>query len=237
MDITKELTISQIWAAVSTVLLALLLFSKFFKDVLGIEAFGKKIYKGAPLVWKYIMRRAIFRKDMELKMDRMGKAVEEMNKQMQYNGGTSLMDAVRRIENMQAGQNLQLQDLARNLSYTVARMDINELCSERMCFRVNNEGACISINDAFLKQFGYIESDITGFSFENTIHEDDLPEARQKWQRAIDKCSRFYDEQRVYDKKGELYSVIVRAYPIVHDGKLKEFVGTIDITSKHEIKI
>jgi PAS domain S-box-containing protein len=115
------------------------------------------------------------------------------------------------------------------VNYNAIRMDINDMCSDRMCFRMDKVGACISINDAFLKFFGYSEHDIMDYSFENVIHEEDVPEMRLKWARAIEKKSRFSDEQRIVDVNGGVHHCLVRAYPIMDGENLMEFTGTIDL--------
>jgi PAS domain S-box-containing protein len=208
------------WEKILGVIAGVILLNQFLKEVFGISVIGKKIYKGAPMVWKWIMRSSIHRKEMDNKLDILIQDMKHVKVQVEYNGGSSMKDAVRRIE--------------QKVDYNVMRMNIMDMCSDRMTFKMDKNGSCTFINDSFLKCFGYAENDILEFSFENIIHEDDVPGIRLKWQRAIDKKSRFYDEQRIYDVHGTEFKVIVRAYPVIEDnGNLKEFYGTIDIINEN----
>jgi PAS domain S-box-containing protein len=97
-----------------------------------------------------------------------------------------------------------------------------------MVFKLDANGACFFINDSFLKRFGYTEGDIEGFNWESVIHEDDREDVKKKWQRAIEKKSRFYNEQRVFTQSGEVVNCKVIGYPVLENGHLKEFYGTVD---------
>ena len=222
MFLEINLTLTQVWLSVAAFIGAVLLIGKFFKDVFGIEAFGKRIYKGEPLIWKWMMSSSIYRAETQKQLREILDEQKRIRAQVEFNGGTSIKDAVQRIEERQIIMQSEVKQMA-------TRMDINDMCSERMRFKMDDSGACTFINDAFLKCFGYTEKDVLEFSFENLVHDADVPEMREKWTRAIEKKGRFYDEQRIIHINGEIYNCVVRAYPIIDNGILKGYEGTIDI--------
>jgi PAS domain S-box-containing protein len=68
-----------------------------------------------------------------------------------------------------------------------------------MLFKIAPDGKCFFINEAFLKHFGWHESDVLDFGFEDLVHDDDRPEIRLKWQKAIDTQANFKDTQVIRD--------------------------------------
>lgn len=212
-QLAKDATIAQLWAALSTAALIVVVMAKHFKDFL--EALPSLVK-----AWKYFQKKwfadAIFRKDVMTKLDNMNIQVLQVKKEVQYNGGSiTLSDAVKRLEKL--------------VLHNQGRRDITDLCSDRMIFRMNDEGACVFINDAFLKTFGCTESEILDFAFENLVHDDDVAEMRLKWQKAITTKTAFKDEQRIIDCNNVFHKCRVVAHPIVVDGRLIEFSGIIDL--------
>lgn len=204
------------------ILTLLLLASKFFKDVFGIEALGKKIYKGAPLIWKWFMQSSIFRKDVNDRLDLIMMKMGKIEEQVHTNGGGSMKDSLVRIEN-------DITEMKGQVKENASKNDARDMCSERWLFRLGKDGSCTFINDAFLKYFGYPESSVLGWEFENIVHDDDVLEMRNKWNMAIERKSKFYDEQRIMDIDGKVHDCVVKGYPICRDKELVEFYGTIDL--------
>jgi PAS domain S-box-containing protein len=207
----KGITLKDVLAAVGI----MLVFATLLKEVFGVSVIGKKIYKGAPMLWKWIIRNATYRKEMLNRMDMMLTDIRAVKEQVEYNGGASMKDAVKRIEGL--------------VKFHELRMDILDESNDRMNFRMDDHGACTFINDAFLKFFGYSEKDVLGFSWESIIADEDIEEVREKWDRAIEKANRFYGEYGICDIHGHCHQCVVRAYPICEGPLLKGFYGTIDI--------
>jgi PAS domain S-box-containing protein len=207
----KDVTLKDVLAAIGI----LLVFAGAMKELFGVSVIGKKIYRGAPLLWKWIIKMATYRKEVLSKLEEMTTDIKHVKCQVEYNGGSSMKDALRRIEEM-----VRFHDL---------RMDILDESNDRMNFRMDATGAIIFINDAFLKFFGYSEKDVMDFAWESTIRDSDLKHVQEKWTRAIDKQGRFYDEHGICDIEGICHECIVRAYPICEREILKGYYGTIDI--------
>ena len=191
------------------------LLAKLFTDWKEVVAAVKRAAKGVGMVWKWIMGSAIRRKEVSDKLDYI---VHELK----FNGGGSTKDAVKRIEHY-------LEQVAVLVDTCNRRMDISELANERMTFRVDAHGECTEVNEVFLKKFGYLEGDVLGFAFEQIVHNDDVPEMRIKWERAISSKGRYYDEQRIFKSNSEAVKCCVRAFPVLLRGELIEFIGYIEI--------
>jgi PAS domain S-box-containing protein len=211
--VLRGVTLKDVLAAIGI----LLVFATLLKEVFGVSVIGKKLYKGAPLLWKWIIKMATYRKEVLSKLEEMTTDLKHVKVQVEYNGGSSMKDALRRIEEM--------------VHFHGVRMDILDESNERMNFRMDSAGAVIFINDAFLKFFGYSEKDVMDFAWESLVRDEDLKHVQEKWTRAISKQSRFYDEHGICDIEGNCHECIVRAYPICERDVLKGYYGTIDIKS------
>lgn len=182
------------------------------KEVFGYDTFGKRLFTSIAGLLRNMISSQEFRKEVR-------EGMKAIRAQVETNGGTSLKDSVIRIE--------------KRLSLYIAKQEIYEDASERMLFESDNTGAVIFINDAFLKHFGYTDSDILGFGYEGVVHPGDRKEMREGWEYAIERGSKFTDEQRILNTRtGKYERCCVRAYPISEDGKLSQFAGTIDIINE-----
>ncbi len=195
------------------------LLTTLLKNVFGVNVIGKKIYE---LLWKWIMRSSIHRREMDFKMNTLLGSVAEIKHQVTFNGGSSLKDIV-------ASHTSMLSEMNTKLTFNQLRLDVNDMCSDRMTFKVDKHGACTFINDAFLKCFDYSEKDVLGFAFENLVHDEDVKEMRDKWARCIEKKTKFIDEQRIFTKDAKALNCLVRAIPLIEGDELHGFYGTIDI--------
>jgi PAS domain S-box-containing protein len=68
-----------------------------------------------------------------------------------------------------------------------------------------------------------------GFNWESVIHNDDIEDVRERWKRAIEKKSRYAEEQRIVCSDGKSVLVRVIGYPIIENGELREFYGTVNL--------
>ena len=214
----SHITLERLALLLTTLVTVSTVLEKFF----GINLIGKKIYKGAPALWKWVMGGTIFRKEMTKKVD-------EVLAEVTFNGGKSLKDIVKQLANITEQQTLMLVDMKSRMEFNTFRLDLSDMANDRMIFRLDKNGACTFINDAFLKFFGYTEHDVLKYSFESIIKQEDLPHLQEKIKRAIETENDFYSEHRICDIAGAEFPCIVRGFKILEQGKLKEFWGTIDI--------
>lgn len=192
----------------------LVAFTKTWKAIFGSE-FSTDVKKGFPMFMKWVFKDATWKTEMMNEL-------RQIKNEVAYNGGAvTLSMAFKQLE----ADNRQLK---RMVQHNKALRDITDLCSDKMIFRMNHEGACTFINDSFLKFFGWVESDVLDYAFEDVVHPEDVPDMRLKWQKAISTKKPFKDDQRIRDVNGVYHDCIVRAHPVVLDMELAEFSGTID---------
>lgn len=162
-------------------------------------------------------------------MERIAKQVEEIGKQVEYNGGSSMKDSLRRVEEQIQSVSVQLREVKGQVELNAQMNDFRDMISDKITFKVAPDGSCYRISEAFLRFFGWKDQDVLGYNFENIVHDDDVGEMRMKWQRAIDTQSQFQDEQRIRDVHGKYHRCIVKASPMSKAGVLVKFYGNIEI--------
>ncbi len=211
------------WQNILIFAAALKLLSDAMAGFFGINLIGKKIYKGAPAIWKWIIRGATHRREMDQKMNTVNTKLDVIVGEVSYNGGSSTKDAVKRIE-------AALGKISSTVDFNALRLESNDIINDRMTFQMDNTGALITINEIFLKKFGYTEEDLQGYAWENILADPDRLDAIEKWKRAIITGSRFFDEQTIYNSSGEPFQVCVRGFPQCDlNKKVIKFHGTIEI--------
>lgn len=204
------LTIVINWEKIIGFLGALVLVNSFLEKVVGINITGKKIYKGAPSFWKWIMRGAIFRKEIQDFMIDIKKQIDGMVLELNYNGGGSTKDQVRQIKNLLVALNGRVR-------FNEIRLDVSDILNDRMTGIMNKKGELVSINDVFLSRFGYPEEDVLRTGYESIVQDNDLNRLKVKWRRAVDTQSRFFEQINLYKKNGEVVPVCVRGFPDIDD--------------------
>lgn len=228
--IYKQLTIAQISAALGWAIIFLYGLVKCVKDFREVKESILYCFTYIKTVWLWTVKKMMWRKQFSellvgqrILLEKISKEQETIKKELAYNGGSSTKDAVRRIENTLA----IVQDV---LSENKALRKAQELCSAQMVFRMDENGACIFISDAFLKFFACQLSDVREFGYENMVHEEDVMEMRSKWNKAINTKTSFKDEQRIrHSGSGKYHSVSIQAHPVIIADQLKYFYGTIEI--------
>lgn len=207
----------------------ILTISKLFKDAFGIDAVGRRMIRFIPVFGKWLMKESIERKTQSQKIDR-------ILSELEYNGGGSLKDMVRALQRNMDTQIATTHMIQDAVNLNTLRLDIIDNVSYRMVFKLDREGSCFYVNDAFLKEFGYTDNDVEGFNWESIIHPDDREDVKKKWQRAIEKKSRYVNVQRIVTSDGITILCKVVGYPVIESGNLKEFYGTVDEISRPEPK-
>lgn len=198
------------WERILGLLGALVLINTFLEKVIGVNITGKKLYKGAPSFWKWVMRGAIYRKEVQDFMIQMTSALARIEAELNYNGGSSTKDQVRQIINL-------LTQLHARVRFNEIRLDVSDILNDRMTGVMNLAGELTAINDVFLTKFGYPEEDILRTGYESIVQDTDLNRLKVKWRRAVETRSRFYEQINLYKKNGEVVPVCVRGFPDIDD--------------------
>lgn len=218
MGAGKE-TLLTIIGALGYVFAIVVLMGKHFKDFLDVLPSLRKMLQYVQKKW---FSNAMFRADVLRFMNTFQLKLNEIEKEVKPNGGGSMNDRLARIE-------AKMEAVTDGIEYNRQVREINDKCAEAMIFKVAPDGSCYFINNAFLKFFGWQESEVVGFGFEDLVHDEDRPEMRLKWQKAIDTKTNFKDEQRIQDINGVWHTCQVTAYPVVIAGVLRKFKGIIEI--------
>jgi PAS domain S-box-containing protein len=155
--------------------------------------------------------------------------VEKIKHEVEFNDGSSLKDAVHRQIDATTQNHLLLELLQSQIALVNIRIEILDASNPQMLFRLSADLECIFINEAFLKFFGWLESDIKGFGWDVAICENDKDISIKKWKRARELKARYHNEQSLCDREGTEYRCLVRGYPIIENHVLKGFFGIVDL--------
>jgi PAS domain S-box-containing protein len=153
---------------------------------------------------------ALPRKVKQIEVD-----ITQIKKEVTYNGGLSMKDSIRELTAM-TGELLIISKA-------------REEWDDKMIFRLNEKGECTSINRAFLTHFKWLERDVLGKNWENIIKASDLPQVQEKIERAIESKADYRDEHYILTSEHDSELCRVQASPIIHEGLLRGFLGTIQI--------
>lgn len=222
----------QIIAAVGWAIVAIAALAKFFKDWKEVVQGVQRALKGVGVVWKWVMRSAIWRKDIEAQVTQIKSTVDVIKGEVTYNGGGSTKDAVKRVELQVGSLAVAIEQLLVRHDTVLARLQISALATGRVEFTMDKNGAWVAVNEVFVRQFGWDRQNVKGYAYENIIHEDDINEMRDKIKRAIAQCSRFMDEVRIKDSRGEYHKCCMQGIAICKGDELVEFAGFIEYLNK-----
>lgn len=142
----------------------------------------------------------------------LGTSVNKVKNQVTKNGGTSLLDAVNRIE-------LRLAELT---SLNEATHQLSQL----PMFKTNEKGECIWVNTAYTAATGKSIEDLKGHGWISIVHEDDRKEVIEEWEKSVKDDRRFEFTYRVVNAlQGVIHLVKCRSYPVILNHKIAGYLG------------
>jgi PAS domain S-box-containing protein len=167
--------------------------------------------------------RSVFRpafKNLSKLFDSLEK-IDVIYNQMFTNGGSTLRDAVNRIENritlVEKKQGVYMMDTAEGV------------------YETNASGEFTSVNRTMCKFLGRIESDLLGNGWLNSVSEEDRYRVDEAWDYAIKNQIEFEMSFDVVDSDKEIHSVKCRAKPIrSSDGNLIGYIGIVDYIKRDQ---
>lgn len=190
------------------------------------DIFGKK-YLGS-WVWNGIKKIILTPVTINHKLDALSEELKFVREEVQYNGGKiKLRDAVEKIAVNVDKALMQAKVNGFKMTELETRSKIAEECDPTLIFKMDENGGCIYCNQSFYKYFGFAESDIADFNWENVIKDSELPEVRKRWERAYATKSQFFSIQTISNSEGKEIVCRVIGLPIVLDDILKGYYGTI----------
>lgn len=135
-----------------------------------------------------------------------------VREQVTKNGGSSLLDAVNRIEE-------KVTDL-------LATNEVLQQISSKPLFKTDKDGNCIWVNSAYSEAVGKTLDDLKGHGWAGIISDEDKSRVSSSWKLAILDHRRFDDIFTVInDVKDKKITVRCRAYPIMVKERLLGYLG------------
>jgi PAS domain S-box-containing protein len=193
-----------------------------YKDVIE---FSTRVIKllWKPFHWLIALFKMPFRLNEEAiaargRMDAVEKTLNDLTKfikkELTYNGGSSTLDAIRRIENR-----IIEQEYAQNALL---------LDSENGYFRCSDSGSNKWVNRTFARYLGCGTSELLGLGWKKFIKTEELRRYNEVWQTAFQDGCEFEDEVEFINVNHQVIKLKISACPIVDDkGQVLSYVGTV----------
>lgn len=161
---------------------------------------GTAILSLIGILWK-IGRFAKTERDKFLALFDLPAKIDGIAAQLVTNGGSTIRDAIVRIEKRQCRESEKTRFLIEGGEYA--------------CFEADEKGRCIYVNHPYMTLIGRThEQDVLGMNWRHVIHEDDREMVLQSWDRAVQE-GRLFEERFAYQKEnGEKIKVYCKAYPM-----------------------
>lgn len=149
------------------------------------------------------------------KLKEIPERIESIQKELTNNGGSSLKDAVQRIEKSLCVERVKMRFL------------LNE--SEHICFETDAEGHYISANERYLNMLGIELEDCLNNSWKNYIHVHDREFVFENWNLSIKEEKSFNHKYRLIDAKDNPIPVHIKTFPIQNvDRKIIGWLGIVN---------
>lgn len=146
-------------------------------------------------------------------------SIKSIEKELKPNGGSSLRDAIKRIENAQILQEQRLMLI----------LDSNP---EIGVFETDELGNCTRVNNTYCRILNKTPEECYGMGWTTALHPDDKEKVFNEWNLAVKYSRPFEGEYRFIRTHGIPFNVKGKAFPIFNkDGKVFAWIGTITIIS------
>lgn len=140
------------------------------------------------------------------------------------NGGSSLRDAINRIEHRQ----IRLDERAKAMMHE----------EDKAMFESDAEGNTVWVNRKYQRLVGRTLEDLKGHGWVNTIHPEDREHVNEEWYRAVEEERTFVSNFRVVDPEGNVTHVNCISYVLRGpDGKPLGFLGVIKRQRDRDAKV
>lgn len=176
-----------------------------------------------PFKWVMALIKMPFRLNDEAianreRMDKVEATINELNKfikkELTYNGGSSTLDAIRRIENR-----IIEQEYAQNALL---------LDTDHGVFRTDLEGRNKWANRTYARFLGCGTGELLGYGWKRFIKTEELRRYNEVWQTAFKDGCEFEDVVEFHDVSNHPVNLKISTCPIIDDkGRILSFVGTV----------
>jgi PAS domain-containing protein len=146
--------------------------------------------------------------------------IENIASEFKTNGGTSLKDALNRLE-------ANVEELKLDTKKIEARQWAHTATLKEPTFESDQHGLCVRANKAYLNLVEKSFEEVEGNNWENIIIQKDRSDVWKKWREAVDRQRIFDGEYTIQTQSGTSYIVHCVAIPFFESvtGKLLGYVG------------
>ena len=150
--------------------------------------------------------------------------IGEILAQVRTNGGSSIKDAIVRMEK-------RVGVLAEEVRYLRVGHDLQTEATNYPQFRADEKGHTVWVNRAMKLAAGLTDDDqVMGTAWLNHVHKDDRDKVRDNWFLAVAEKREYADEYRiVVPPANRIFYIVALAKPIRVDGVVAGWSGTIKV--------
>ena len=167
--------------------------------------------------WRKLRQVVGFATDMQSKLD----TIAMLSQELRPNGGTSLKDAVTRIESNMATMQAKMQVMFRH-------SDVN-------AFEANILGEWTCVTGDFADRVGFEDEQLLGFGWMNAIHPEDQDRVYREWIKAIEQNRDWLCTFATrHAETGLSIEHRVRAHRVLRNGELCGYLGILELDTSEE---
>lgn len=171
-----------------------------------------------PLYDKYIKLKEKIKNDYNQWRSLANTAVlvhDIITKELQTNGGSSIKDALKRIEN--------------KLTFIEAKNKAYLSLEDEPIWESDEFGHCIWANHSYLKITGFEFNYLKNAGWISIINEEDRSRVREEWNRAVEEKRVFYCEYIINRYDGTKLKVLGIGHPVLSivDDSVKGYIGRL----------
>lgn len=170
------------------------------------------------LIWRYIIRPSkenISRiLTLHEELEKLVPVVKSMQKELKPNGGSSLFDTIKRIDD--------------TLVIHTQKFNFLMTYESKIAFETDGIGHCVWVSPKWQELTGISYEDAMGWGWVNSIHSDDREKVTEEWKDAITSRRPFsYQDYRFHNiLRDHIVTMTVIANPLVsNDGILLGYLG------------
>ena len=147
-------------------------------------------------------------------LGRRGAQLDRIENELTHNGGTSLKDAIYRIEDRQYGME----------AFFRAQLNLHNVA----IVRTDKDGKLIAINRQYQRMTGYSLVEVRGDGWINAIHPDDRSKVKHQWDEAIAGGREYTEDIKFITASGDSFMAHASIFRELDSaGVIRGYLGTI----------
>jgi len=172
------------------------------------------IYKLGQILKPYVKRIFDSMFGTRKLLEQLNKRLEEIQKEVRPNGGSSMRDVINRVEAM-----ILIQDQRQRAMVADAEHGI---------FEADASGRCTHVNRTYCRLVGRTPQELLGYGWINSVAAEDRERVDREWAQAIAEEREFESEYTAVTPDGEEKRVIARSVKMSDmNGRAIGYFGTV----------